>query len=148
MLKTALYCDLCIYQWDVLGCITYTPGTSASSFLFLKNFLNVYLFLRERLRQSVSRGEERRKGDTECEAGSNIFSHCKNTASYVSVIWVLGSYLGDERDSRYQGKRGGLAFIWMRRQTVCPTTSFKWDRMIPRKGEPNPGVQHLDKQWL
>ena len=35
-------------------------------------FLNVYLFLRERERQSVSRGGAEREGDTESEAGSRL----------------------------------------------------------------------------
>ena len=35
-------------------------------------FLNVYLFLRERQKQNVSRGGAEREGDTEPEAGSRL----------------------------------------------------------------------------
>ena len=41
-------------------------------FFFKKNFLNVYLFLRER--QSMSRGGAEKEGDTECEAGSSLWA--------------------------------------------------------------------------
>ena len=37
-----------------------------------KNFFNVYLFLRNRERQSVSGGGAEREGDTESEAGSRL----------------------------------------------------------------------------
>ena len=40
--------------------------------LFLKNFLNVYSFLRERERQSVSGEGAEREGYTESEAGSRL----------------------------------------------------------------------------
>ena len=39
---------------------------------FFLIFLNVYLFLRERQRQSASRGGVEREGDTESEAGSRL----------------------------------------------------------------------------
>ena len=47
---------------------------SFSFFLFLikKNVFNVYLFLRDRERQSTSEGGAERKGDTESEAGSRL----------------------------------------------------------------------------
>ena len=35
-------------------------------------FLNVYLFLRDRERQSMSRGGAEREGDTESKAGSRL----------------------------------------------------------------------------
>ena len=38
----------------------------------LKNFFDVYLFLRKRERQSMSRGGAERVGDTESEAGSRL----------------------------------------------------------------------------
>ena len=37
-----------------------------------KIFFNVYLFLRERVRHSMSRGGPEREGDTESEAGSRL----------------------------------------------------------------------------
>ena len=40
--------------------------------LFYCHFFNVYLFLRERERQSISRGGAEREGDTESEAGSRL----------------------------------------------------------------------------
>ena len=40
--------------------------------LFFFNFLNVYSYLRDRERQSVSRGGAEREGDTESEAGSSL----------------------------------------------------------------------------
>ena len=40
--------------------------------IFIKNFFNVYLFLRERHRVSASRGGAERGGDTESEAGSRL----------------------------------------------------------------------------
>ena len=39
----------------------------------LKIFFSVYLFLRERERQTVSRGGAEREGDTESEAGSRLW---------------------------------------------------------------------------
>ena len=45
--------------------------TSVSSFYFL-TFFNVYLFLRERERECVSRGGAEREGDAESEAGSGF----------------------------------------------------------------------------
>ena len=41
-------------------------------FLNFFSFFNVYLFLRQRERQSVSGGEAEREGDTESEAGSEL----------------------------------------------------------------------------
>ena len=39
-----------------------------------KNFFYIYLFLRDRVRQSVSGGGEEREGDTESEAGSRLWA--------------------------------------------------------------------------
>ena len=41
---------------------------------FFFNFFNVYLLLRDRERQSVSRGGAEREGDTESEAGSRLWA--------------------------------------------------------------------------
>ena len=41
-------------------------------FFFFFNFFNVYLLLRDRDRQSMSRGGAERWGDTECEGGSRL----------------------------------------------------------------------------
>ena len=40
--------------------------------IFLKNFFNVYLFLRDRERQSMSRGRAEREGDIESETSSRL----------------------------------------------------------------------------
>ena len=45
---------------------------SCFSFLFFLIFFNVYLFLRERERQSASGGGAERTGDRESEAGSRL----------------------------------------------------------------------------
>ena len=42
--------------------------------LFKKIFFNVYLFLRDRGRQSLSRGGTKREGDTEPKAGSRLWA--------------------------------------------------------------------------
>ena len=42
--------------------------------IYVFNFFNIYLFLRERQRQSVSRGGAEREGDTESEAGSGLLA--------------------------------------------------------------------------
>ena len=47
----------------------YVPSLSFKRFLFFF-FFNVYSFLRDRERQSASRGGAERQGDTESEAGS------------------------------------------------------------------------------
>ena len=39
---------------------------------FKKKFFNVYLFLRDRERQSMRKGGAEREGDTESEAGSRL----------------------------------------------------------------------------
>ena len=44
----------------------------SSRMLFFFFFLNVYLLLRDRKRQSASRGGAEREGDTESEAGSRL----------------------------------------------------------------------------
>ena len=44
----------------------------AVSFYFFIYFFNVYLFLRDTERQSMSRGGAEREGDTESEAGSRL----------------------------------------------------------------------------
>ena len=41
---------------------------------FIKIFFNIYLFLRDRERQSMSRGGAEREGDTESEAGSRLLA--------------------------------------------------------------------------
>ena len=41
-------------------------------FFFFIIFFNIYSFLRDRERQSVSRGGAEREGDTESEAGSRL----------------------------------------------------------------------------
>ena len=41
-------------------------------FLLFLNLFNVYLYLRDRQRQSVSRGGAEKEGDTESEAGSRL----------------------------------------------------------------------------
>ena len=40
--------------------------------MYLKKFLNIYLILRDRERQSVSGEQAEREGDTESEAGSRL----------------------------------------------------------------------------
>ena len=40
--------------------------------MLFKFFFNVYLFLRQRVRQSVKGGGPEREGDTESEAGSRL----------------------------------------------------------------------------
>ena len=43
------------------------------NYLFIKkNFFNIYSFLRDRERQSMSREGAEREGDTESEAGSRL----------------------------------------------------------------------------
>ena len=42
------------------------------SYLFKKNFFNVYLFWRERKRQSMRGAGAEREGDTESETGSRL----------------------------------------------------------------------------
>ena len=42
--------------------------------LFKKIFLNIYLLLRDRERQTVNRGGTEREGDTEFEAGSRLWA--------------------------------------------------------------------------
>ena len=64
---------------DAISCILHFISSSYCSsqdplfffFNFLKHF---YLFLRERKRQSTSRGVAEREGDTESEAGSRLLA--------------------------------------------------------------------------
>ena len=53
----------------------FSRAPTQSQAVCLFKFFNVYLFLRERERQSVSRGGAGREGDTESEAGSRLCQH-------------------------------------------------------------------------
>ena len=59
-----------IMTWAEVGRLT-DCATQAPLFLI---FFNIYLFLRDRERQSMSRGGAEREGDTESETGSRLWA--------------------------------------------------------------------------
>ena len=65
MLVSSLACRDC--DWTAPGS---TPPVLSDFFIFI--FFNVYLLLRDRETQSVSRGGVEREGDTESKAGSRL----------------------------------------------------------------------------
>ena len=58
--------------WKLCVCLREAERSTVGLFFFLKFFLNIYLFLKDRVRQSVSGGGAEREGDTESETDSRL----------------------------------------------------------------------------
>ena len=96
-------------------------------FFFLIFFFNVYLSLRDRETQSVSRGGAEREGDTESEAGSRLRA--------VSTEPDVGLELTKFNQQNYSGAPTIILILnfkkyrgaWMVQSVKCPTLDFGSD---------------------
>ena len=75
-LKTSIR-SICMIAFLVFYIFIGFPSTYSFFFNF---FLNIYLFLRDRKRQSASREGAEREGDTESKADSRLWASCQHRA--------------------------------------------------------------------